>query len=848
MSISLTCPGCGKAYTVDETFAGRTMKCRQCQAAITVGPVEAAPIPVMPVSRAPAQTRAAWSGGPRLSDGVAHLLSLGLALLAAGGLALANWKTGRTILDQGYPDDYTTSIYGAIVLAIIAAIVLSLTLGGLSVLMAMAIGAAVGREQLSSSPMLRAVGIASLPCAIMALMKINDLSNAAALGAALLSLVVVPLLVKFIGDMKWTSTLVAGPLAAIFIIVAFIASGFLTITLGKQYALIAGLDEKSVRAAVAKDPQKFRDARAARNAAADPQFAPANPGSSGVSSAPPKPVDPVAAKLNSIRGQITAAMGRFDVDTRSSIKSQLDRIAAELQGVKPDTDAAKEQWAVLDKQLAGLFEKLPTALDDQAPAHLFAPATETGKLVANAKQLVSGVELQLWSGIRCGDPASAKIDLRNFVWRDTSHIWKLADGSQVEMKLVERRNPRQTQPWIESRIGARPIAASGSLLLIDNAAGNVQTLKNDGGLVWTVVPRRAGGNAQQTRRTYYTAMDKQWLVIETDEMGRSADAQALAEALAASVKPAPAGATAAPSPFDPARIAPRLADDFAQASNVLRQLGATSLPAIDALLASNQLSATAKQQTIALREEIARSATARSPTGPDPAVAGNAGGNVPGPGRNPAQPAAPIDIETAIQVLGDSNASVFQKRDVLDSLANTPVDPKRQDLIAGLLEEMMLSRDWFGSYDHVAGALKKWWRPKKTVAALLPGLEYDARFKTDIEAVIAVLAETKEKEAVFPIVRWIIEKPDAVVPALKKMGPVAEDEVIKVLRQENPEAKRNAVKILQEIGTRKSMGPLNALAKDQRDRTTAAVAQVAYEAVKERVQNAGTTQPAAPGR
>src|SRR5262245_16397565 len=43
MSITVQCPGCGKTYAIDQTYAGKRVACKQCGQAMRVGVAAAAP-------------------------------------------------------------------------------------------------------------------------------------------------------------------------------------------------------------------------------------------------------------------------------------------------------------------------------------------------------------------------------------------------------------------------------------------------------------------------------------------------------------------------------------------------------------------------------------------------------------------------------------------------------------------------------------------------------------------------------------------------------------------------------------------------------------------------------------
>jgi HEAT repeat protein len=93
-----------------------------------------------------------------------------------------------------------------------------------------------------------------------------------------------------------------------------------------------------------------------------------------------------------------------------------------------------------------------------------------------------------------------------------------------------------------------------------------------------------------------------------------------------------------------------------------------------------------------------------------------------------------------------------------------------------------------------------------------------------------------------------IKEPDAVVAAMKELGPVAEEEAIRLLRDRNPGVAANAARILETIGTQKCLIELRRLSNDPRDPSTAATARIALDAVLARVKQAkaaaAATQPA----
>ncbi|HJT32592.1 MAG TPA: hypothetical protein VJ783_11160, partial [Pirellulales bacterium] len=77
MAIAVHCPGCGHPYNLNERFAGRTVKCKQCGGAIAVPALRApttAPNPAWLMNEAD-QLQAAASQAARQPAPIANLSS-----------------------------------------------------------------------------------------------------------------------------------------------------------------------------------------------------------------------------------------------------------------------------------------------------------------------------------------------------------------------------------------------------------------------------------------------------------------------------------------------------------------------------------------------------------------------------------------------------------------------------------------------------------------------------------------------------------------------------------------------------------------------------------------------------
>jgi HEAT repeat protein len=148
-------------------------------------------------------------------------------------------------------------------------------------------------------------------------------------------------------------------------------------------------------------------------------------------------------------------------------------------------------------------------------------------------------------------------------------------------------------------------------------------------------------------------------------------------------------------------------------------------------------------------------------------------------------------------------------------------------------KQLLLSTDNFFFGEDAGKVLVAWANDSKFVPDLLPLLEQrgDARRR---HIAMTILANTRDKRAVIPILRWLLLDTDPTVEALKQMGPIAETDVAVHLRDKDAGARLNAARVLQVIGTPKSNELLRQAAHDSRDISAKEAAQAALDAIKER--------------
>ncbi|MFT3786107.1 MAG: hypothetical protein QM770_08075 [Tepidisphaeraceae bacterium] len=857
MSISVKCPGCDKQYAVKDDLAGRTVQCRNCQTPIKVPPLESMddndvdePVdlkrtarPARPASAKsnPLASFAEWEpSGTIVGLGVFGILAATVAVVFYVG-----WQGISPALDSPLvPQDKHGQIYASWVLRACLILIATALLSGGAVLVSMAIASAIRRESSTGSMPLRALSIGAAPTMLGFLSIVlfrgepvlgagpghNPLTGMFLLGIGV-TITLLPVLLRYLGGLRWMASAIATPISAVLLVVALLATGYTLTAAAPKIDSMVGLtnpqDELATKAPPPSRPGNSDPSRIAPNNPS-PMFpdTPVRPNPMPVT--PVTPVDPVTGQLEALGSDVWMIENGLDRETRETLEAKLAAAAEQLSRIDP-TGKNKAGWEAMQQRIEAARERIKSAVSKEPPQTLFADADKPQDLAADAS-LIGSRDVDAFPGVRLKAPANAVVSLNDYDSRRETINWLLPDRSRVTMKLLLIREMKQRHPWFDTRRAAGKIAEQNGLLQVDADPATVVASKTPTGVTVDSVVRKSSVGGQ-THSVHYARLGSGFVSVEATGVDANANTEKLATAVAASLRDA--SVDDFKSAFTPEEIAPRLANDFDGASAVLRKIGKPALPAIDAYLASLTDSA-AKAKGKWLRDQI---------TGVTPPPIATPG-NSTTPGVTPHPPAitpnGPIDVDGALAVLSDSAAAVDAKKTAFDSLARAKLDPAKRDAVAEKLEDALLKEDR-STQRSVADALKVWWRPKRTVVALLPGLEHDARMRVDVDAVIDVVSETKEKEGVFPIVRWIIEKPDVVVAALKKMGPVAEDEVIKLLREQNDDVRYNAAKILQEIGTRKSMAALYTAGKDARFRKAAAAAQIAYDDVKTRVKS--STQP-----
>jgi hypothetical protein len=581
-------------------------------------------------------------------------------------------------------------------------------------------------------------------------------------------------------------------------------------------ASMVGLTPQDVQAAVQEARSAPRQAPGSSSNRPSPAPAPAEA---------PRP-DPLLGKAGDLLDRLKSLQTESAALTREEIQPRFDALSKELTPLKP-----AEPSKIWDRAIASLNaiqKNLLAAPSGQPPADLTTPITTPLAIGKPSDDAFRDIEYR-FKDVVIRPLKDARIDLRDYADRDNHLKWKLGDDrdSAIVMGLVPTSGETsQTRPWIATRPIVEQLAAQQNLLAVRAPANASTTFGQINGTGWT----RIQGSVSvwdwgQMEVMYVARVPSGWLFLgaRTPPISSRDTAAERADAFINGVRLAKAIDTQR-TPFDPALVVEefnyRIHDDPAPA---LRDAGDPGLKALRAYCSANKNTYDANALLKTLTDERISNVESASP-------------------GKPAQ-ALDVDIDAALKKL--ITGSTFERDDALKELAYAKIDESRRDAVDDVLESMLLSKATWHETEMVAKTLELWWRPQ-TVVALIPLLEDENGDARKRQAAIRVLAATKDKKGVFPIVRWIIKEPEPVVAGLKTMGPVAEDEVMKLLRDPHADVRRNAARILEEIGTQKCLIELRRASADPRDTSAALAAKQALDGVMVRVkeQKAAASQAA----
>ncbi len=900
MAISFQCNGCGKAYQVADHLAGETVNCTACERPMTVpasadaklelaaaiaeqagpasissaidpmllrGPTPPTPLPsgprpmpkpfqrtipppppnLMPrmtapqadasaiVDDAPARQEHVGSvadaiaalppltqyadldvisppkktpvrligsaAGVVLSDEVARLVSW---LLLIALLFCCIWA-GRHVAEvvrqrNDIPEAFKSGFPVFIALQAIKSAVTFFFLFAPTLLLACALACNWTQWDLPNNAYLRACGAATLPSLFIAgwIMLVTQRALIALLIVVIATPFLLVIALKELMGLKWPTTFVAALLLLVIVPVEAVAMMFVATPINREIARIAGVDEEALKQWAAEHPEELAAIRQARGLSA--------PSWTHTAPAVVEQPDPLGNSLDPTIAEMREALNKSRAQTKEEIEKERDGFAAKIAPLKPAGGTYSASWNQANAWITQLTGAAAAAPSGATPNDLLTPVEDHPLPVPVAESGAFADESFGFKSIRVRPTTNAKIDLHAFSTRDTMQRWLVDDAGAVELSMTPVLDPKQQRPWIADRRVIAELAAQRNLFVVVIEGKTDSTVGRLNGLMWTrAISRDTFGHP--TEAVYAARLPQAWLVarmtIQRGYRGQDVDADRFVQG----IRLTEPGDTAALDPYDPARVVERFGAIREDPSEVLRAAGE---PGLDALLAyAARLGDATPIRARALLDDLASSHLNDEPQ--------------------------PMDVGVALATITGSGAD-NTKRYALHRLAVTPAVERRDEAAAAL--EKIISTDAFGHVSEAAAdALRVWWRPQ-TVENLLPLLDEKVWPLSKRDAAIKVLARTHDKQAVFPIVRWIVKYPQGVVPALKEMGSIAEDEVIKLLRQPDASVRANAARILSEIGTEKCLLELRRAADDPRDVAAAAVARSSLENVLARVKQA----------
>jgi HEAT repeat protein len=558
---------------------------------------------------------------------------------------------------------------------------------------------------------------------------------------------------------------------------------------------------------------------------------------------PPAPVDPDQQKLDALRRETAELMnGGYMGGSREAAEARLRTMRDSARSVQSTKGSAPE-YAELIGRLDDL-DRRAAALPSERPDPAIAQPPDAKERwdtadAAEARGL-SRDELAVAPGIAMRRPADALLDLKSSASDPAGLLWRWKPAfTRMTIATPARNDPTQQRPWIVPRSIARGSMGTSKLLVIESDQPQI-TSGTIGGIPFTRVAD-APSEARADRRITYVALidNNKWLLIQLLSTDGDATVIATFDAAVRTIRRLRAGELIG-DPFTPSQIARRLVDDPDRAIPLLKQAGPAAEDAVLEVLKSDNRRA--KAGAIEVLRAIGTDKSL-------PAIREIAAGSdtqLSGPAREVLRRLAPNEADAiALAVLDlKSGADVLRRREALKTLAAAIPDESRRKEVAQAIQDVVFAED-LAVRDDAAKALANWAKPD-VVPRMLPWLdERESMFHR--QTALTVLPATKDRRAVFPIVRWIIKEPEAVVKALTAMGPVAEDEVVKLLKERDPAVRKNAARILEEIGGQKSLISLQRASTDPRDPGAAEAARRALETVRERIKSsrasAATTRP-----
>jgi HEAT repeat protein len=570
---------------------------------------------------------------------------------------------------------------------------------------------------------------------------------------------------------------------------------------------------------------------------------------------PPALVDPVVMQLGQIEDQARAMLrpSWINDQSREQMIAQLEQLRSQAEGLRlqsttPERKSKFEELAAVFTDAAAKAATLPTEAPDGSIYQPIVTSYETWRPAS-----VSSTTAVSYQRYRLEIPTHAKVDLSTTEDSPDGVSWSVAPSGRFTIATAPRKDPRQERPWVKLHPYQKADSPDVFTLDLSNIPVDISY-----GLLGKMPATRIALHTQLDQPTrfgpgerwvkYVIADGKNWVVLSCAVGGSDARTLTALENTAWSVHQA-RGDEPRIDPFNAEALVGRLNED--RAVELVRQIGPAAEPALLARI--NDSDWNIRKNVIQLLGDIGT----KKSVPPLLQLCHDSNPQLVELAEAAVKKLSPADMDDTTIALLDLDSGDFRRRgDAVAKLAQAtpkPDDPRRVKVSAVLVDIVHDRKQSFGiDLGNLGDAIGVWQAPG-TIPSLLPMLDHDADFMHRHTAMV-VLAHTKDKRAVFPIVRWLIEDTRDAKEALIDMGPVAEDEVIKLLSNKNADARLAACEILGQIGTRKSLKPLDTLVYDQKAPGDADAGRTAIALIKDRVAVSGadTTRtpatPAAPGQ
>jgi predicted Zn finger-like uncharacterized protein len=846
MPIDITCPQCAARYRVGDHLAGKKAKCKHCQSSIEIPVLLEDDPPDEPVTSviaapasAPAQPLSYGRSKPRgpsqvllFTDQIHRWISFGLIILWAGFVLWSVHDTLKFVSDF-IPEGLLWRFYFLVGLTFlwVAFIVGGLIAPGIMAACRFA-GEWTGGDMPNDS-YLRSCGAASVVAILTVLVGRMILirygfsrhfldevfKDGEVVSLSIAAPLILAVAIRATLGRSWPATFIIEGLC--FVILFLVGTGlrYANPPVQKAMVSIARLspedlaqyhkDHPDDMPAFTKRPPAFTSPNmpSPPNARTNPSMAPA------YKPTPPTP-DPMQGKMDGISDRLRQLELAANTGTREQLRPQYDQLQKDLAALLPKEPSMLYNRA--KRRLSDLEEKIQSAPSEKPPADLNAPITAPLAISKSSEDLFGTMQYR-FNDLTITQLKSARIDIKSYAGRDKTLKWKFADERDPTATMTIQPlldDGKQQRPWLVASPVVEQIAAKQNLFSAKLPRDADVTTGQINGIGWTRITPSTKSNDTSTRRAVYIArLPSSWAIVTLTAAWPHAEfAEARGDALIQGIrlaKPDDAKRTA----YDPTFVVEEYSgtwhDDPAP---ILRDAGQDGITALRDYIAKHNGPSDAERLLRELTQQRIETAERHAPRGAAPK-------------------SMEIDIDDALKRI--DSGGTFERSAAFRELALAKVDESKRDAVAEVLENKFATST-FSDVEPIGKALEAWWRPQ-TVVALLPFLEEKAdRWKRS--AAMRILAATKDKKAVYPILRWLIKEPEEVVKDLKSMGPVAEDEVVKLLRDRNNEVRRNAARILEEIGTQKSLLELRRASTDPRDASAAASAKLAVDSVMNRTK------------